>query len=127
MVCYRYIEMNPVRAGMVSAPADYRWSSYRHHAFAEPDPMIEDHALYHALGRTLEARCTAYRELFRAHIDPAQIHAIRTAANVGVPLGNERFKDQIETALQCKVGHLRRGRPRKDVALPAMCEAREEV
>ena len=126
LVCYRYIEMNPVRAGMVNSPADYRWSSYRHHALAEPDPVIEDHTLYHALGRTPEERTTAYRELFRTHLDPIQVHAIRAATNVGMPLGNERFKEQIETALQCKVGHAHRGRPRKDVSLKLTSEGRGE-
>ena len=126
LVCYRYIELNPVRAGMVNSPTDYPWSSYRHHAFAEPDPIVEDHALYHALGRTPEERTTAYRDLFRTHLDPAQIQALREATNVGVPLGNERFKEQIETALQCKVGHLRRGRPRKDVSLKLINEGRGE-
>ena len=47
--------------------------------------------------------------------------------NVGVPPGNERFKEQIETTLQCKVVHLRRGRPRKVGALPTINEERDEA
>lgn len=127
LICYRYIELNPVRARMVNAPGAYRWSSYRHHAHTQPDPMVEDHALYHALGRTPVERALAYRELFRAHLDPVQLRTIRQAANVGVPLGNNRFKEQIEIALQCKVGHAHRGRPRKPIALESMSAAQKEA
>jgi putative transposase len=127
LACYRYIELNPVRAGMVRSPADYRWSSYRHHAVPEPDPRIEDHALYQALGRAPEERARAYRELFSLPLDSPQMDAIRTAVNVGFPLGNNRFKDQVAAALQCKVGYAYRGRPRKDMALRTVDRAREPV
>jgi putative transposase len=67
--CYRYIELNPVRAGMVQDPAEYPWSSYQWHAYGQPDPVITDHALYLALGTTMQERQTAYRALFQHHID----------------------------------------------------------
>jgi len=60
----RYGDLNPVRAGMVRAPKDYRWSSYRHYAFGEPDPLITDEPEYLALGRTGAQRRLAYQGLF---------------------------------------------------------------
>lgn len=51
LACYRYIEMNPIRAGMVEHPADYRWSSYRTNAQGEPSVLGCPHPLYQALGR----------------------------------------------------------------------------
>jgi putative transposase len=66
LACMRYIELNPVRAGLVRHPAHYRWSSYRGNALGEDDALLTPHALYCALGRSAEERRAAYRRLFRA-------------------------------------------------------------
>lgn len=66
--CMRYIEMNPVRAGLVVRPGDYRWSSYGPNALGAADPVITPHAFYYALGRTAAERQAAYRELFRGRV-----------------------------------------------------------
>ena len=113
LACMRYIEINPVRAGMVASPNDYRWSSYRINASGSEQAIITPHALYLALGRTQEDRGYAYRELFRSALDPDQVHNIRATVQTGTPLGNDRFKQQIEQNLQRKVGQPRRGRPEK--------------
>jgi putative transposase len=113
LACMRYIELNPVRAGMVHAPGDYRWSSYRLNATDSEQGMLTPHALYLALGRDPEARSYAYRELFRHALDPDQVHTIRATVQTGTPLGNDRFKQQIEQTVQRKVGQPRRGRPEK--------------
>jgi len=65
LACMRYIELNPVRAGLVRHPAHYRWSSYRANALGEPDALLTPHALYCALGRSPEERRAAYRGTFR--------------------------------------------------------------
>ena len=59
--CMRYIELNPVRAGLVSHPADFRWSSYRANALGKEDPLVTPHPCYYALGRTPQARRAAWR------------------------------------------------------------------
>lgn len=64
LACMRYIELNPVRAGLVRHPAHYRWSSYRANALGEPDLLVTPHALYCALGREPEERRAAYRRSF---------------------------------------------------------------
>ncbi|MDH3318967.1 MAG: hypothetical protein OEO84_04670 [Betaproteobacteria bacterium] len=65
LACMRYIEMNPVRAGLVRHPAHYRWSSYRANALGEADALVTPHALYCALGRSADERRAAYRGTFR--------------------------------------------------------------
>ena len=118
LACQRYIELNPVRAAMVTDPAHYRWTSYRHHALGQADSHLTPHPLYLALGATGKARQAAYRGLFRAHLDEAVIDDIRLALNQNQPLGNARFHAQIER----KTGERRearpRGRPRLDSEQP---------
>jgi putative transposase len=65
LACMRYIELNPVRAGLVRHPAHYRWSSYRANALGEADALLTPHALYCSLGRSAEERRAAYRAGFR--------------------------------------------------------------
>ena len=64
LACYRYIELNPVRAGLVDRPSEYKWSSARWHGLGQENRLIRDHALYNQLGQDLETRCRRYRELF---------------------------------------------------------------
>jgi len=113
LTCYRYIELNPVRASMVSDPADYRWSSYRAHALGRGDSLITDHAGYLALGESIGVRCAAYRSLFERVLDKDLLATIRSSLNECRVLGDERFKDQIEAALNRPVRAGQRGRPRK--------------
>jgi putative transposase len=60
----RYGDLNPVRAEIVRSPKDYAWSSYRHYAFGEPNPLIDDEPEYLALGHAPEQSRLAYRHLF---------------------------------------------------------------
>ncbi|MFM9883862.1 MAG: transposase [Burkholderiales bacterium] len=110
--CQRYIELNPVRAAMVSDPAHYRWTSYRANALGSPDSLITAHALYLALGSRNKARQAAYRALFRSHMDKAAIDDIRLALNQNQPLGNARFYARIERATGMRREARARGRPR---------------
>lgn len=109
--CYRYIELNPVRAGLVKTPGAYPWSSYGHHAWGETNSLIEDHELYLALGESSEARQHAYRELFKASLPEQTVHTINHAFHYNYPLGNDRFKKKIEETLGRQVGQAKRGRP----------------
>ncbi len=84
--CYRYIEMNPVRAGMVAHPGDYRWSSYGANAQGGVSPLIRSHLVYAGLGLTDEERQATYRELFRYELDPGLVDEIRRATHGGMVL-----------------------------------------
>jgi REP-associated tyrosine transposase len=65
LACHRTIESAPVLAGLAAGPAEYRWSSYRHHAHGSEDAVVRDHTCYLKLGATQGGRQGAYRELFR--------------------------------------------------------------
>jgi len=110
--CYRYIEMNPVRACMVEHPSEYQWSSYRVNACGEPSEFVKPHSLYLAISEHSEERLASYRELFSTGIDQQEVHDIRQAVQFSVPLGSSRFSEQIEQALNIKLGQAKRGRPR---------------
>ena len=109
MQCQRYIEMNPVRAGMVPAPGEYAWSSFRSNGLGQPARLWTPHEVYTALGDTPESRARAYRELFRGHMDLTLLTQIRQAVNQGMALGNDRFKQEIAQLSGRRASTLKRG------------------
>jgi putative transposase len=111
--CYRYIELNPVRAGMVEHPGEYRWSSYRANAQGESSTLLTHHACYAVLDRDDRARQVAYRELFRYQLDPGMIDKIRAATNGNYALGSWHFQAQVAAMLGRRVTPGKSGRPRK--------------
>ena len=84
--CMRYVELNPVRAGLVSEPSQYRWSSYRANALGEEDEMIAPHALYLTLGSTAATRQENWREMCREAISPEDLFEIRYGIRCGAGL-----------------------------------------
>jgi len=122
LACYRYIELNPVRAGMVKRPQDYRWSSYHANGLGRADRLITPHDRYLRIARTLDTRLEAYRALFKAHMDPEIISEIRAATNGNYVLGDERFQRQIERALGRRARRGKAGRPRADAGDVAQIE-----
>lgn len=113
LACMRYIELNPVRAGMAASPGDYRWSSYRVNSVGGDQGAITPHPVYLALGQDRDARGEAYRKLFRIALDPDGVRSMRATVQTGTPLGNDRFRQQIEKTVRRPVGQARRGRPAK--------------
>jgi putative transposase len=111
LACHRYIELNPVAAGMVSHPGDYRWSSFACNAWGHADELVCPHTLYLGLGEDALSRQSRYRELFASQLAKEQVHEIRTALDFSMPLGNDRFRQQIERALGRSIGQAKRGRP----------------
>ncbi len=111
--CMRYIELNPVRAGMVDDPAHYRWTSYRSNALGQTNERLTAHAVYLALGREDSDRQTRYRELFRSSLDEIAIDDFRLALNQNQPLGDNRFTARIEEVTGERREARPRGRPRK--------------
>lgn len=111
--CSRYIELNPVRAGLASTPAEYAWSSYAHHAGTKPDPVITDHAIYWALGNTPFDREAAYQRLMDRRPDADEVLAMTDAVLKGWPLGSDKFKSSLEKQASRRVTPAKRGRPAK--------------
>lgn len=117
--CMRYIELNPVRAGMVDHPGAYRWSSYRCNAQGEADELIRPHAVFTALGADPGTRAERYRALFQNALEPGQVEQIRAATNGNYALGNDRFAAQLASALSRRVTPGKAGRPPKHPDAPA--------
>lgn len=109
---YRYIEMNPVRAGMVNEPQDYHWSSYQINALGKLSRLLTPHPLYVSLGITGEQRQRQYRYLFQENISGKQLHEIRQSANKGLVLGTDEFVTQVERLTGHTLHEGKRGRPR---------------
>ena len=111
LACYRYIELNPVRAGIVRQPAAYPWSSYAVNAGVRTDPLISPHMEFNALGNDFPARQAAYRSLVDGALHPSLIDAIRSATNGGYPLVSEAFKSSMTTPQGRTKERRRPGRP----------------
>lgn len=113
LTCMRYIELNPVRAGMVTDPVEYPWSSYRFNALGQTDDLVIPHVEFHCLGTDDSARQAAYRALFNQSISEARINEIREATNKAWVLGDSRFKERIQLQLARRIEPLPRGGDRK--------------
>jgi putative transposase len=125
LLCQRYIELNPIRAGMANDPATYRWSSYRANALGQADALLSPHPLYLALGQDKAGREEAYRALFRSALDEDPIRELRMALNQNQPIGNARFYAEIEAMTGQRRELRQRGRPRKTQASKAVGESEQ--
>jgi putative transposase len=93
LTCLRYIERNPVAAGLVPTPDSYAWSSYAHHGLGRPDQLITTHHLYHAIGPCPSARCAAWRALCGAAVDDTYRALIRAALRSNAALYEPGFDE----------------------------------
>ena len=115
LLIYRYIESNPVRAGMVALPEEYRWSSAKAHLAPNGATFVADHDRYLRLGDTPQQRAQAYLESSRTPLEEEVLAEIRHAIRRGVPLGSEGFTEQIEHQLGRRVRLRKAGRkPRRN-------------
>ena len=104
LTCYRYIELNPVRAGMVASPEAYRWSSFAANACGLHDPLVTPHEAYQRIAIDGEQRRMLYRKLFTEAIPPEELQAIRLYVQRQRALGSSKFQAQIEQQLQRRAG-----------------------
>ena len=112
LACSQYIEMNPVRNGLVDKPQDYRWSSYAHNAQAKTDEMFTEAKQYQRLGDTAKQRARAYRALFRKKQPDELVEQLTASAMKGWALGDKKFIAKIEKLSGRRASQLPRGRPR---------------
>jgi len=111
--CYRYIELNPVRANMVDGPGDYKWSSYRHNGLGIRSKLATAHDEYLSLGKTEESRREAYRSFFIGQVCPQVLKQIRDSTQKGLVIGNDRFAEEIQVLAKRRVVPAKLGRPFK--------------
>ncbi|OZI35402.1 transposase [Bordetella genomosp. 1] len=117
LACCRYIELNPVRAGLVARPEEYPWSSYCARLREAEGGVLALHPAYLALGATLEARQRVYRALAAQALHEDELMQIRGATQTGNPLATSAYCRALQTALARPVVTARRGRPRKENAV----------
>jgi putative transposase len=115
LTCHRYIELNPVRAGLVSDPAFYPWSSFSHYAANRPDRLIAEHPIYLGLGETPSERRAAYTSWFANSLEEHLVARIREAINTDSAIGSGTFIHDAEARLGRSGRPPARGRPRKSV------------
>ena len=113
LACYRYIELNPVRAGMVEHPSDYRWSSYRPHSTELGEYPIRPHPEWLVLGSNQEQRRKRYTALVADGMRGDEPETFRRCAQKGIPAGSKRFVARVERTWDGRIGDGRRGRPKK--------------
>lgn len=113
LTCQRYIELNPVRAQMVTHPADYQWSSYRCNAHGSASELITPHLVYSQLGSHPFARERAYRDLFNSAIPTSILNKVRRATCGNFALGNKQFIEEMANLLGRAVAPRAGGRPRR--------------
>lgn len=95
----RYIELNPVRARLVSTPEHYRWSSVHAHVGVATGPHLACHPTFEALGREPSARVDAYRAFLREGIASEELESLRAHLRQERALGDARFQLMVEKTL----------------------------
>jgi len=111
--CMRYIELNPLRAGIVQDPSEYHWSSYHHNALGKGDSLIQPHLEYYTLGKTPEARQRGYQALFQIPMELKILQEVREATNKCWTLGDSQFKHAVAQQLYRRVEPSHKGGDRK--------------
>jgi putative transposase len=110
LACHRYIELNPVRAGVVNEPSAYIWSSHAANTGVRVDSLLSPHPDFVALEADPERRNMTYRQLFGNALEDSMLTAIREATHGNLPLGSEPFKCEISAGGR-KIAHGKPGRP----------------
>ena len=111
LACMAYIDLNPVRAGIAAAAADYPWSSHRHYIGSREDRLVTPHSLFWTLGNTPFAREAAYAELVAAGIPRPQQQELTNSALQGWALGDARYVDDLQKRTERRVSKGKPGRP----------------
>lgn len=111
LACMAYIDLNPVRAGLITEAKDYPWSSFGHYAGLRRDALITPHSLYWALGNTPFGREAAYAEMVRSGVSMDQQNALTRSALNGWALGEDEFVAELQKQTERRVQKMSAGRP----------------
>ena len=114
LTCCRYIELNPVRAGIVNNPAQYKWSSYKYKIGMERNNWLDIDPCYKDLGTTDREREKRYKEFVKGLISDGEWEMIRQAVQRGQLTGNSRFVDEVAKKIGRRVEFRKQGRPSKE-------------
>ena len=112
----RYIEANPLRAGMVDAAGDYRWSSFPAHGLGRPDPLLDPITVYESLARTPATRRRRWSAFVQQLPPDEELAAVRRSTQTGLPYGDLAWVERLGHRLGLDLAMRPRGRPRKSPA-----------
>lgn len=127
LTCLRYIELNPVRAGLAALPWEYRWSSVHANLDLQPCPLLQPHPTFMALGEDTATRAARYREVLMEPLGQDQLDVVREHMRQERALGSPRFQAMVEKTLQRPVCVRRAGRPAKAAASPRGADSNGNV
>ena len=113
LTCYRYIELNPVRACMVVSPEEYPWSSYQFNANGKKNDLVTPHDLYQRLGLSAAERSKAYRALFNGLFPESDVNQIRDATNKCWAIGDDEFIKGLSNKVARPLSPSKRGGDRR--------------
>ena len=111
LACMAYIDLNPVRAGMVAQSADYPWSSHGHYIGRQSEAWLTPHPLYWEMGNTPFAREAAYAAMVQAGVHQEQQQALTSSALSGWALGEDGFVEGLQKQTPRRVNPAKAGRP----------------
>lgn len=114
MAYCRYVELNPVRAGMVNRPEEYQWSSYSTRMGLSDMGGVDDHECYQALGKNMHERNMRYKEFVRSAIPDGEWALIRQSVQRGQLTGNNIFIDEVERMTGRRIEHRSPGNQRRN-------------
>ena len=109
--CMQYIELNPVRAGIVAHPSGYPWSSFSGNGLGESNAILTPHNEYLLLANGRDNRLKIYNNLLESKVDVDTLTDSERSLYSGTPLGSAYFKEKVEKILNCRVGYIKQGRP----------------
>jgi len=112
LACYRYIDLNPVRAALTATPDDYEWSSYRYRLFPSANNWLDESDSYKALGATDAARLLSYRVFVSEGMEESELATIRSAVKRNQVTGTPRFKERLAERTGRRIPSRGRGRPK---------------
>jgi putative transposase len=109
--CMAYLDLNPVRSGLVMQAGDYPWSSFGHYSGLRADKLLTSHPHIWALGNTPFAREAAYTQMVQAGISAVQQAALTDATLSGWALGTPEFVEDLQKMTPRRLTKGRAGRP----------------
>ena len=112
MRCYRYIELNPVRAGITASAGEFRWTSFHRNGLGRADPLVTPHADYLGLGSNDSERAVAYASMLACGCAPSEADEIRLMTSRQRAFGNRHFQEELAARHERAMGFVKRGRPR---------------
>lgn len=111
LTCMAYLDLNPVRAGIVQSPSEFPWSSHGHYIGQRSDKLITPHPLAWELGNTPFAREAAYAKLVMGGLKPLELTALSQSVVYGWALGDEKFVADLQKKTVRRLTKGKAGRP----------------